>query len=100
MPLLAVMVMGNAPVAEAVPLSVAVPSPLSRNVTPLGREPDSVSEGVGVPVAVTVKLLAVPTVKVVLLPLVIAGATPVTPLDVRIATICMIHAPVAGAVAL
>ena len=44
------------------------------NVTPLGNAPVSVSESVGVPVAVTVKLPAVPTVNVVLLALVIAGA--------------------------
>jgi hypothetical protein len=58
------------PVA-GVPLNVAVPLPLSRNVTPLGSVPVSVNEGVGDPVAVTVKLPAVPTVNVVLLALVI-----------------------------
>ena len=56
------------------PLSVAVPLPLSTNDTPLGRAPLSVSAGVGKPVVVTVKLPAVPTVKVVLLALVMAGA--------------------------
>ena len=49
-----------------VPLSVAVPLPLSVNVTPLGRAPLSVSAGVGKPVAVTVKVPAAPAVKVVL----------------------------------
>ena len=44
------------------------------NVTPVGRVPVSVSVGVGIPVVVTVKLPAVPTVKVVLVALVIAGA--------------------------
>ena len=44
------------------------------NVTPLGRVPVAVRDGVGAPVAVTVKLPAVPTVKVVLVALVIAGA--------------------------
>jgi hypothetical protein len=57
-----------------VPLSVAVPFPLFTNVTPLGSVPVSVNVGVGDPVVVTVKLPAVPTVKVVLFPLVIAGA--------------------------
>jgi hypothetical protein len=62
-----------------VPLSVPVPFPLSLNVTPLGSAPVSLSEGVGLPVAVTVKLPAVPTVKVVLLALVIAGDVPPLP---------------------
>ena len=44
------------------------------NVTPLGNVPVCVIEGVGVPVAVTVKFPAAPTVNVVLFPLVIAGA--------------------------
>jgi hypothetical protein len=48
---------------------------LLTNVTPLGSAPVSVSVGVGDPVVVTVKLPAVPTVNVVLLALVIAGAT-------------------------
>ena len=43
-------------------------------MTPLGRVPVSLSAGVGEPVVVTVKLPAVPTVKVVLLALVMAGA--------------------------
>ena len=47
---------------------------MSLNVTGLGSAPDSVSDGVGDPVVVTVKLPAVPTVNVVLPPLVIAGA--------------------------
>ena len=58
-----------------VPLSVAVPFWLSVNVTPLGRAPLSLRLGVGEPVAVTVKLPAVPTVKAVLLALVMAGAS-------------------------
>ena len=57
------------------PASVAVPLPLSWNKTFEGRAPVSVSEGVGVPVAVTVKLPAEPAVKVVLAALVIAAAT-------------------------
>jgi len=46
------------------------------NVTPAGSEPVSLSVGAGVPVAVTVNVPAVPTVNVVLIRLVIAGATP------------------------
>jgi len=75
-PLLAVIVREYVPPVPdaAVPLSVAVPFPLSLNVTPLGSAPVSVREGVGAPVVVTVKLPALPTVNVVLLLLVIAGA--------------------------
>jgi hypothetical protein len=75
-PLLAVMVREYVPPlpAAGVPLNVAVPFPLFTNVTPLGSAPVSVSVGVGDPVVVTVKLPAVPTVNVVLLALVIAGA--------------------------
>lgn len=48
---------------------------MSWNETPGGSAPDSVSEGVGVPVAVMVKLATEPAVKVVLAALVMAGAT-------------------------
>ncbi len=51
-----------------------VPLPLSWNVTPLGRVPDSDSDGVGVPVVATVKLPAEPTVKAVPLPVVMVGS--------------------------
>ena len=47
---------------------------MSLKLTVLGSEPSSLSAGVGEPVVVTVKLPAVPTVKVVLLTLVIVGA--------------------------
>ncbi len=57
-----------------VPASVAVPLPLSANVTPPGKVPVSLRLGVGEPVVVTVKLPAAPTVKLVLSALVIAGA--------------------------
>jgi hypothetical protein len=57
-----------------VPASVAVPFPLSVNVTPLGSVPDSVIAGAGGPVAVTVNVPAAPTVNVVLFALVIVGA--------------------------
>ena len=42
-------------------------------VTPVGKAPVSLKVGAGVPVAVTVNEPAVPTVKVVLLELVITG---------------------------
>ena len=57
-----------------VPLKLAVPFPLFLNVTPAGNVPVAIRNGVGVPVAVTVKLPATPTVKRVVLALVIAGA--------------------------
>jgi hypothetical protein len=63
------------PVA-GVPANVAVPLPLSLKVTGLGNDPDSLKAGVGEPVVVTEKVPAVPTVKVVLLALVILGAVP------------------------
>src|SRR5262245_27847705 len=55
--------------AAGVPLNVPEPSPLSVNVTPVGSAP-TVSAGVGVPTAATVKLPGDPTVKVVVLALV------------------------------
>ena len=82
-----------------VPLSVPVPFPLSLNVTPLGSAPVSPSEGVGFPVAVTVKLPAVPTENDVLFALVIAGAwftfvlvnaAPACPQAVRVYVVCHI----------
>jgi hypothetical protein len=53
---------------------VAVPLPLSLNVTGLGNDPDSVRAEVGIPVVVTVNVPAEPKVKAVLFALVIAGA--------------------------
>ena len=75
-PLLAVIVMGYvAAVPEAgVPLSVAVPFPLSVKVTPLGSAPVSVTVATGKPDVMTVKDAKVPTVNVVLAALVTAGA--------------------------
>jgi hypothetical protein len=46
---------------------------LSTKVTPVGSAPVSDREGVGKPVVVTENVPAVPTVNVVLVPLVIAG---------------------------
>ena len=60
--------------AAGVPARVAVPSPLSVRVTPLGRAPVSDSDAVGLPDEVTVKVPALPTVKVVLAAEVMAGA--------------------------
>ena len=56
------------------PLSVAVPLPLSTKVTPPGRAPVSLRAADGEPVLVTVNVPALPTVKVVLAALVMAGA--------------------------
>jgi hypothetical protein len=67
-PLLAEIVIGCVPPVPApgVPDRVAVPLPLSVNVTPDGRAPDSEIAGAGLPLVVTVKLPALPVVKVVL----------------------------------
>ena len=73
-PLAAVIVMGKLPLAVGVPLSVPVEAV---NVTPPGSAPDAVSVGAGDPVAVTLNVPAVPTVKAVLFALVIDGAVPV-----------------------
>jgi len=54
-----------------VPLKTPV---VELNVTPLGNVPLSLRVGVGTPVAATVNEPEVPTVNVVLLALVIAGA--------------------------
>src|ERR1700688_2610405 len=77
-PLVAVRVSGYVtPLPDAgVPLSIALPFPLSVNTTPIGSVPDSLKDGVVVPVVVTVKLPAAPTVKIVLLALVTVGAVP------------------------
>ncbi len=71
-PLVAVMVMGYVPTVPdaGVPLS----TPAELKVTPLGRAPVSLKVGAGKPVAATVNVPAAPTVKAVLLALVIAGA--------------------------
>ena len=63
------------PVA-GVPDKVAVPFPLSTNVTPDGSVPDSLRLGVGYPpdAVITEKLPAVPTLNVELFADVIAGA--------------------------
>jgi hypothetical protein len=60
--------------APGVPLSFAVPFPLSMNVTPLGSAPVSLNDGLGGPAAVTVKVPNAPTVKVTLLALENTGA--------------------------
>jgi hypothetical protein len=69
-PLPAVMVIGKVPLCVGVPES----SPPDVNVTPAGRAPVSLKVGAGEPVAVTVKVPAVPSVKVVLFTEVIRGA--------------------------
>jgi len=75
-PFVAVIVNGYVPPVSTagVPESVAVPPPLSVNVTPDGRvAPPSDNVALGTPVAVTVKVPAWPTVKVVPAGLVIPG---------------------------
>ena len=52
---------------------MAVLSPLSTKVTPDGRALVSLIDGVGLPVVVTVKVPALPSVKAVASALVIAG---------------------------
>jgi hypothetical protein len=71
-PLCAVTVIGKAPVVVGCPDRVAVPLPLSMNVTVDGRAPDSEMVGVGLPVVVTENVLVVPTGKDALLADVIA----------------------------
>ena len=61
--------------ASGVPLSVAVPPPLSVKVTPGGREPISVIDGAGSPVVVTVNDPALATANADEAALVIVGAT-------------------------
>ena len=63
--------MGKMPLTVGVPLNTPV---AELNVTPLGKDPVSESDGAGKPVAVTVKDPAEPTVKVVLFAFVIAAA--------------------------
>jgi hypothetical protein len=59
--LVAVIVIGYTPFVPllAMPLKLAVPSPLSVKVRPAGSAPDSMSTGVDLPVVVNVKSLAV-----------------------------------------
>jgi hypothetical protein len=57
-----------------VPAKLAVPLPLSVNVTPAGSAPDSDKVGLGDPVVATMNDPAEATKKVVVLALVIVGA--------------------------
>lgn len=75
--------------AAGVPLSTPVDAV---KVTPLGRVPDSLSFGVGKPVAVTVNEPAVPTANVVLVGLVIAGACPTVKVKVCVAVPALLFA--------
>ena len=79
-PLLAVIVNGYGPLepAAGVPARVAVPSPLSVNVTPVGSAPFSDNRQRGYPVVVTVYVPAWPAVKVVPAGLVIRHAAALT----------------------
>src|SRR5437762_935141 len=69
--------------AAGVPDRVAVPSPLLWNVTPAGGVTGSERVGAGNPVVVTVKVPADPTVKVAAPPLVMAGDSFTTSVNVR-----------------
>ena len=69
-PLVAVNTSGNVPVCVAVPPRTLV---AGVNVMPAGSGPACDTVGAGKPVVVTVKLSAVPTVNVSVVPLVIAG---------------------------
>src|SRR5437763_6765854 len=60
--------------ASGVPLKVAVPSVLSTKDSQLGCAPIRVNDGVGVPVAVIVKVPAVPTMNEPVAALVMTGA--------------------------
>ena len=73
-PLLAVIVIGYVPPVSGsgAPLNVAVPFPLSTNVTPPGKLPVSVTAGTGKPTVVTENQPVDPTVNVVMLPEVMA----------------------------
>ena len=64
----------NMPLLPGVPLSVPVPFPLSVKAMPLGKTPDSVMAGVGVPVVVTVNDPGAPSTNVALFALVKDGA--------------------------
>jgi hypothetical protein len=70
----AVMVIGKLPVPLAVPARKAVPLPLSVKVTPDGRAPVSLRDGVGAATVVTVKLSATPWLKASESELVMEGA--------------------------
>src|SRR5258708_23610985 len=70
-PFCAVNVMANVPDAVGVPLSVPVPLPLLRNVTPAGKVPISVMLGVGDPRVVVLNVSAAPTWNVTAFALVI-----------------------------
>src|SRR5262249_20285172 len=85
-PLAAVNVSGYEPAlpAAGVPVSVAVPLPLSVNVTPAGNAPVSVITTGKVPVVVIVNELTAPTTKLVTFALVIVGAPPLMPPTVSV----------------
>ena len=73
--------------AEGVPEMVARPEPVApaTNVTPGGNPPDSEMVGSGTPLAVTLKVKALPALKVVDAALVKTGAWPTTMVNVCVA---------------
>jgi hypothetical protein len=106
------MVMGYVPPLKAagVPLKVAVPLPLSVKVTPVGKLPVMLNEGVGEPVLVIVNEPADPTLNVVLLRLVMAAdeftakgaeaVLPVPPLAEETAAVTFVKLPMVEPVTL
>ncbi len=74
-PLVAVKVSGYVPPVPAAGMPLNIPV-AGTKVTPVGRVPVTERVGAGEPVAVTVNVPAVPTVKVVLFALVMAGGVP------------------------
>src|SRR5580704_7184759 len=96
--------------AAGVPLRVAVPLPLSVKVTPGGKDPVSVKDGVGEPVEVIVNEPAEPAVNVVLLALVMAddeftakgaeAVLPVPPLAEETAAVTFVKLPMVEPVTL
>ena len=89
-PLFAVIVIGYVPPVPAA--GVPLNTPAAESVTPLGKVPVCEKLGAGAPVAVTLNDPAVPTVKVVALPLVIAGGIAsnviVAPLPATASLVC------------
>jgi hypothetical protein len=67
------MLIGKTPAVPALGVPLSNPVPVLK-VIPDGSDPDSDRVGAGVPVSVTVKDPGIPTVKVALLALVMAGA--------------------------
>ena len=72
--LVAVIVSGYTPFVLAAPVNVAVPLPLSTNVTPVGSVPALLSAAAGDPLVVTLKVPVLAAVNVAVAALVMVGA--------------------------